>query len=289
MSTYSFENIKRNNNLFRLLKHPQNSNEPHSHNFLELAYLTDGTCTHILNGKSTTLIPGDYVIIDYNSVHCYNCGDSKPFTLIDCIFKPEFIDRSLKDCNSFKNLVSSYQIGIDYSSLSFNPTDYTFHDNNGFIKQLLMLMIYEHDNKKSGYFDIARYSLSQIFIMTLRELSGMNPNRLSELVKYMIDSCKNRYNEKKLLDSLSRELHYAKPYLSTKFKNEFHKNFKDYLLDIRIDNACRLLTNTNKNVSEVAMLVGYNDVSFFIKTFKLKTNITPEQFRKTSQAPISFS
>ena len=150
MSTYSFENIKRNNNLFRLLKHPQNSNEPHSHNFLELAYLTDGTCTHILNGKSTTLIPGDYVIIDYNSVHCYNCGDSKPFTLIDCIFKPEFIDRSLKDCNSFKNLVSSYQIGIDYSSLSFNPTDYTFHDNNGFIKQLLMLCFMNTITKRAA-------------------------------------------------------------------------------------------------------------------------------------------
>lgn len=288
---YSFEKLRinKNNKLFRMFLHKQVTTESHSHSFLELAYLLDGTCTHILNGKSTTLTPGDYVIIDYNSVHCYICDDNKPITLIDCIFVPGFINRPIKNCNSFKNLVSNYQFGIDCENITFSPTDYTFRDNNGFIKQLLEMMIYEYDNQKTGYLNISGQYLSQIFFLTLRELSGTKENQTSDIIRYVIDSCKKRYSEKKLLDSLCRELHYAKPYLSTKFKNELNINFKDYLSDIRIDNACRLLTGTNKKVNEIASLVGYNDVAFFIKTFKSKTNLTPVQFRKAACEPILFS
>lgn len=281
MNVYKLETFLRTNNLFRLLQHTQTSNEPHSHNFFELAYIIDGECTHVLNGTHTRLHPGDYVIIDFNSVHHYICDNNKPITLIDCLFVPEFIDQSYQNCNSFKNLISSYQIGIDYHLLKFNPNEYTFHDTNGYIKQLLMIMIYEYNNLKIASFDIARHCLSQILLMTLREISDSNINQTSELIRYIFDACQNRYNEKKLLDSICKELHYSKPYISAKFKKELKKNFKDYLVETRIDNACRLLTTTNKKVNEIASLVGYDDVTFFISTFKNKTNLTPTQFRKT--------
>ncbi len=296
MNTYSDPNANvydlreyiQNNTQYRLLSHSQATNEPHSHRFLELAYVLDGEGNHVLNGTQSWLKPGDYVIIDYNSIHHYVCERDEHFFLIDCLFVPEFIDRSLAGCNSFKNIVSSYQIGINFDLLSFNPTEYVFHDDKGHIHQLLNIMIEEYNNPRVGSADIAKQCLSQILLMTLREIAVSSSEQTSNLVQYIMDACKNRYNEKKLLDSICKELHYSKPYVSTKFKKETGKPFKDFLLEIRLDTACKLLHTTNKRVSEIASLVGYNDVAFFISVFKSKINLTPIQFRNAVKAPLSM-
>lgn len=277
---YPYEKYMTNTLTYRIFAHHQITSEPHSHDFLELAYILDGECTHILNGTKSELKKGDYVIIDYNSVHNYICkGDD--IELIDCLFVPKFIDHSLSNCKSFKEIVSSYQIGIDYNALTFTPTEYIFHDNNGFIKQLLTLIDKEYYNPQIGSAHIAKYALSQILILSLRQISTKNSNAPSEIIQYVINACKTRYYEKKLLDTICKEIHYSKPYISTKFKSETNKHFKDYLIEIRINEACRLLSTTNKRISEISSEIGYDDVAFFINTFKARTSLTPAQFRKT--------
>ena len=81
------------------------------------------------------------------------------------------------------------------------------------------MMIYEYDNQKTGYLNISGQYLSQIFFLTLRELSGTKENQTSDIIRYVIDSCKKRYSEKKLLDSLCRAASLCK----TVFKHQIQK------------------------------------------------------------------
>lgn len=287
--TKSLYTLKRKNNFYRMLMHPQNSNEYHSHDFFEFVYVVDGECTHILNGTHTTIKKGDYFIIDYNSVHCYVTENDEPrITIIDLLFIPQFIDNTIKNCNSFKNLLSGFQFEQNINSLKFNPVNYIFHDKNDAVKQLLFLMLEEEAKNDVNSMDISRHLLSSIFLIILRELSDNNAEENNKIIKYIIDACHNRYAEKKLLDTLCKELHYSKPYLSSLFKKELNKNFRDYLVDVRIDKACRFLHNTDKKINEISTLVGYDDVAFFISTFKAKTNLTPTEFRKTVKSPINM-
>ena len=72
-------------------------------------------------------------------------------------------------------------------------------------------------------------------------------------------------------------------YISRKFAHDTGMTFKEYQTNMRIDNACRLLTTSDKKTSEIAELVGYNDVAFFTSVFKKKTGVTPTEFRRIAK------
>lgn len=63
------------------------------------------------------------------------------------------------------------------------------------------------------------------------------------------------------------------------FKKRTQRSFSDYLADIRIGNAARLLIETEKNIAEICFDSGFNNISNFNRTFKSKKGCTPGEFR----------
>ena len=64
------------------------------------------------------------------------------------------------------------------------------------------------------------------------------------------------------------------------FKNTYRMTFKEYLLNIRIGYACKLLTGPSHNISETAYLCGFENISNFNRQFKNIKGITPSEFHK---------
>ncbi|GIP31466.1 helix-turn-helix domain-containing protein [Paenibacillus sp. J2TS4] len=106
---------------------------------------------------------------------------------------------------------------------------------------------------------------------------------------------RNNYNLMLQIKSFTHE-HYANPdlcltylsgqfdlnakYISQMFKEKLGVNFLDYLSTVRIGQAERLLTETDKPVQEIGVLVGYPNVRSFLRVFKKITGVTPGEFRK---------
>ena len=65
------------------------------------------------------------------------------------------------------------------------------------------------------------------------------------------------------------------------FKEMTAKTPVEYLNGYRIEKATKMLLNTNDSVTDVAYSCGFNDLSYFIKTFKQIKGITPAKFRKS--------
>ena len=53
----------------------------------------------------------------------------------------------------------------------------------------------------------------------------------------------------------------------------------DYITDIRLGNAARMLVDTTQNISEVCYSCGFNNLSNFNRIFKAKRGVTPREFR----------
>jgi AraC-like DNA-binding protein len=64
------------------------------------------------------------------------------------------------------------------------------------------------------------------------------------------------------------------------FKKTCRMTFKEYLLNIRIGYACRLLTDETLNISQIAYNCGFENLSNFNRQFKKIRNITPSQFQQ---------
>lgn len=73
---------------------------------------------------------------------------------------------------------------------------------------------------------------------------------------------------------------------SRAFKDSFDKTFRDYVVDYRLQEACRLLENPNTTVTDVAYAVGFNDPSYFARVFKQRIGTPPSMMigQKMSRA-----
>lgn len=85
----------------------------------------------------------------------------------------------------------------------------------------------------------------------------------------------NYMNEISFLD-LAKVCHVSRSHLSALFKKEVGCSFPEYLVNLRIHKAAKLLKEENLRVSEVAELVGYQDVAHFSKIFKKYMGVSPK-------------
>lgn len=82
------------------------------------------------------------------------------------------------------------------------------------------------------------------------------------------------------LDDVAQRVGITPSYLSRTFKQEMGVNFLDYLTDIRIKTAIKLLEREELPIRELAERIGYPNHTYFCKVFKLKTGKTVNAYRE---------
>jgi two-component system response regulator YesN len=87
------------------------------------------------------------------------------------------------------------------------------------------------------------------------------------------------YNKPITLADVSRASHLSVSRLAHLFKEQMGITIIDYLTSVRIERAKQLLLATDQNCTEICFEVGYNNQSYFTRSFKGFVGITPRQFR----------
>ncbi len=251
--------------------------KPHTHGFLELAYVLHGTAVHKFNENEEEVISkGDYFIIDYHTVHSYQSVDNCDFALINCLFLPQFVDKSLAYCRDFQTLLRHYLIQISGEYSRPGLANRIFHDEDGKTLDILRQMLCEYERKRVGWSEVMRSKMIEVLILTARKLEYEEPQ---DIVSNIMLQIHKNYNQDLTLSTLAAEMNYSLPYLSKLFKDKTGMTFRAYLQKTRTDEACRLLANTDEKISSISKAVGYADVDFFCKIFKEVTKTTPNKFR----------
>jgi AraC-like DNA-binding protein len=75
--------------------------------------------------------------------------------------------------------------------------------------------------------------------------------------------------------------------LSKKFPEHLGFGFKEYLVDLRLDYAKMLITNTNEQITDIAFYSGFNSLSYFQRVFMEKYGITPKNYRRENASAAS--
>ncbi len=112
------------------------------------------------------------------------------------------------------------------------------------------------------------------------EFSEINEDLRESSNKTILKACaiiKARYAKPLSLETVAKELYITPIYLSRIFKKETGKNFKEYLIEVRMNEAQKLLKEGNLTVNEVASKVGYEDASYFSRSYKRQFECTPKQ------------
>lgn len=105
-----------------------------------------------------------------------------------------------------------------------------------------------------------------------------------QLITKALDYIAAHYTENLTLQSVAGIVHLSKSYFSLYFKKQTGRNFVDYLIELRIREAKRLLVQSDNRIYDIAKASGFKDVKYFSKVFKKGTGLTPMEYREKHQA-----
>lgn len=267
---------------FSIFPHNQPSCSYHMHfKFFELVYIMEGKATHYLKGGDTARVkPGDYFIIDIDASHKYEADPGTHFRIINCIFRPVFIDPMLKDCKHFSELLNSYFIRFGGISYIEPPTNHVFYDRTGAVKKVLDDMLKEYNSNLPGYSEVIRCRLTELLIITMRNIINASKVVTDKAVSAVMKYAEDNFALPISLSSAADTVKLTPQYVSLRFKQVTGQTFTEYLKKQRISNSCRLLLSTDKPITEIAELSGYTDIKSFNSVFKNIMHMTPRDLRK---------
>lgn len=102
-----------------------------------------------------------------------------------------------------------------------------------------------------------------------------NSDKIEKIYNYV----KGNYSKKIKLEDAANMLNMSIVSFSRLIKQRTSKSFVDFVNEIRLGYATRMLIETNKSISEICYECGFNNISNFNRTFRKKQDCTPTEFR----------
>jgi len=109
--------------------------------------------------------------------------------------------------------------------------------------------------------------------------------RHEQIIEAVKDYIRHNYSSKITLKEMAKSVYISHSYLSKIIKTQTGHSFRHLVNMARIEEALRMLENTNKNLSEIAFQTGFEDHSYFAKVFKRHTGMNPSDYRARKQTP----
>jgi len=293
----NIENRIINNYFFKsrdvyISKHDRFADYPeHSHKFLEMNYMLNGSCDEIVNGTSIHLNKGDLLLIDVGSSHSIK-KLSENDLLINLLFRDKSININLLSDMRRSNSIL-YDFLIKRSSGERTSLKYVIfkNDNNNDIKKTMEDIISEYYSKNefsnpiiSSYLSILLTKLVRNYHVTI---NNKNP-RQQLMIKILKEISGNYQNI--TLSKLALKYGYNRNYLSNLIKKETGKNFSTLINTQRMIKAHTLITSTDLPILDIIENIGMLNKSDFYKKYKNQYHILPNEERKqilTSQPIIN--
>ena len=251
----------------------------HSHREYELNFIENGKGVRRVVGDSVeeigpyelTLVAGNELEHAWEQGSCVE-GDVREITIqfSPDIFPPDLLNKS--QFSSISKMLSKASHGLNFSVRTIMRV-YSYLDTlssvtepfNQYLNFLKILYELSQDEE-------ARILASSSFARAARDKES---RRVMKVKQYVND----HYSEDLRLESLASLAGMTPQAFSRFFKMRTGRTLSDYIIDIRLGNAARLLVDTTQNVSEICYSCGFNNLSNFNRIFKAKRGYTPRDFR----------
>ena len=252
----------------------------HCHGEYELNFIEHGAGLRRIVGDSVeTTKDYDLVLIATSELeHVWEQGECKSEDIreITIQFAPHFFD-SLIDTNQFdrvRSMLDKARNGLCFPLDAIMKIYFlidTLPEAKGFyaVTQFLT-MLYE----LSFFTDEARVLSSSSFAKVTQQA---NSRRVLKVQQYISE----HYRDEIHLNTLADMVGMAPTAFSRFFKQRTGKKLSDYITDIRLGHAARLLVDTTMSVAEICYDCGFNNLSNFNRIFKRKKSCPPTEFRET--------
>lgn len=247
----------------------------HYHPEYELTYIVKGNGYRIVGNTYENYTEGDLVLLGPNLPHTWTgkAVESEPFEAIVIQFSKEFITSFLgfDESYSIKNLLENSARGIAFEATQdLVQAIKSLIEKEG-MDRILQLISALNQLAQSNYTLITPNTFHTI-------ASKKSELRINEVCLFI----QNNFNSNITLKQVASQIYLTESNFCKFFKKATGKTFSDYLNEIRINEASRLLLQTDKTISQISFECGFETLSYFNRVFLKKKNQTPSGFRNNN-------
>ncbi|MBL7737510.1 MAG: AraC family transcriptional regulator [Chitinophagaceae bacterium] len=252
----------------------------HYHPEFELTYILSSHGVRYVGNSIENFFNNDLVLLGSNLPHCWiNSADQhQPASAIVIYLKEDALDKTwMQSCEfeSIRKLLVLSQKGIKFDhAVALRIKDRLFDMlNQPPLKKLVFLLEILQDLAETNQY---HFLCEQGFSY---DLNYTHNERLNIVYKYIQHS----YHKKISLSDIAAEVNMSEEYFSRFFSKIMKKSFFEFLNEYKINRACKLLIETDKQVSEVCYASGFESIPFFYRQFKKFKNCQPKTYRLNYQ------
>jgi len=258
---------------------PTGSAELHSHEFAELFLILSGRINHIVNGEVQELRAGGLVFIRPSDVHGFetcNSATAEPCELVILSFQLEtmlLLSEYLGNDTFLRNYTGP--VTAPRFKLSIRETE----ELSSELMQLWALQSQHHEMAKLKIKIFLAIILTKYFLGTRLDCDHSAPEWLPKLCQKMqrMENFSGGMTAMKKLAPCTQE------HLCKVFRKHIGKSPTEYINDIRMEYAAKMIIETDEKIFSVAMDVGCNSLSRFYMLFKKYYRVSPAQYRAIAQ------
>lgn len=236
---------------------------PHLHHAVELVYVTKGTLEFGIGQELYHMEEGDVAIAFPNVIHHYQVFSEEVSEAYYILASPSMCGPFIEDLQKYcpKNpIISKEKVSKDIV--------------NG-------ISCLEKAKERDS---IVEQAYMQIFLaksMPCLELVEKESVGSEDIVYQSVAYIAAHFKEDVSLVKMALDLGVSKYVLSRVFSGTFHKNFNQYLNEVRLDYACALLENTNRTITDICMEAGFESQRTFNRVFQQCYRMSPREYRSS--------
>ena len=254
-------------------------------NFILLNYCIKGMCEVSLDNGLTTCVNEGEVSISRSSAIKEFLYPLKKYEGIEILF-------AIDELSSFDSILKeNFNIDIlktlEFYTLSKRP----FTSEMNVKSSQLMKELWEKRNDEN-LFEMKIFLLRLLNLLSEKGVTADNKKRmyLTPTQKQIAESVEAMITEnlqKKITASeLAKLFSVSETTLKTYFKGLYGKNISTYLQEVRINEATKLILETNNSISDISAMVGYENQSKFAGVFKKYFNVSPIEYRRLKRCKL---
>ena len=250
--------------------------EPDKHNFYELLFVSSGEIIVSSERFNGTIKKNQMIIHSPKELHSLKCEKG---------FLPTAIIIGFTCSNNALNTFSNMPINLNYSDVK-KLAEIIKEGRNVFAPPYNAPLFDMKKKKKMPYGSeqMLKILLEYLFIGILRKNVAKHqpddkgfsePFSANEILTYLQEN----YSEKITLDELAFIFRTNRSTLCKEFKNLTGTTIMEYLISKRIEQAKNLIITTDKTLTEIAEIEGFESIHYFTRIFKKKMGISPTEYR----------
>jgi AraC-like DNA-binding protein/mannose-6-phosphate isomerase-like protein (cupin superfamily) len=255
---------------------------PHRHDFSELAIVLGGTATHEVEDESFPIRAGDVFVIHGNTVH--GLREARDLSLCNIMYDPgryPGFDTQLAGLPGYHALFQLephfLEQGVFGSRLHLRPADVSR------VTGILDSLRSEFEAQSPGYVSLLSAHFAHLAVFLARaygargDFEDSRVWRLATTISYM-DA---HFREPLSVDDLARRARLSTSHFCREFKAAMGTSPIDYVLRRRVAEACELMREPARSVTEIGIEVGFSDGNYFSRQFKRVMGRSPREYRRS--------